>query len=72
LRARTGEVDQAIGVGNRQRRKQDLVEQRVDPGVRADPQPERQDGDDRHERGFEQRAERELETANGGMHCRMG
>ena len=67
LGAWRGEVDQPGGLLNRQRSKDELVEQRKDRRIRSDSQRQRHDGDDRHKRALEERPERELEVQHEGI-----
>ena len=67
LDARRREIDEALGLGDRQRPKQHLVEQREDGRVRADAECEREHRDDRDEGRLEERAEGESEVVHVGV-----
>src|SRR5579872_6979215 len=58
------EVDEPLRVAHWERREEQLVEQRVDRRIGADPERQRQDGDDRYERRFEERSNGELDVAH--------
>jgi hypothetical protein len=69
LAARLGagrrQVDQPIGLLDRQGPQDELVELRENRGIGANSESQRDDGDDRHEGAFEEAPERELEV----HHC---
>ena len=67
LGARRREIDQPGGGLNRERSKDELVEQRKDCRIRADSQGQRHDRDDRHKRALEECPDREFEVQHEGI-----
>ena len=62
------EHHQFIGVLHGQPTQQDLIDERVDSGVRADAERQRQDRDDREQRAAAQPAQRHTEVVTGQHH----
>ena len=66
------EHHQLVGRLHRQLAQQDLIDQREDRGVGADPQRQRQDRDGREQRAAAKAAQGEPEVGEDGSHWLLG
>ena len=69
LRVRGPDHRQPLGIAERQRRQQHRIDDAEDRRVGADPQRQREDGDDRERRPLEQRPAGEAKVLQQGLHA---